>query len=99
MKKYEYDTQECAPEELFDVLNSMGIKGWDFVTLVVLQKMIVHPAPAVQSFSTIQKPPEMVTTFKLIFKREIDYCDCIDEGYTTKNDKVICRKCLKPIKE
>ena len=70
MKKYEYDTQECAPEELFNVLNSKGEEGWDFVTLVVLQKMIIHPVPAVQSFSTIQKTPEMVTTFKLIFKRE-----------------------------
>lgn len=70
MKQWEYETRECSPEEVFDVLNVLGLDGWEFVNLIMIQKTIQHPPPAVHSFSQVQKQPEIVTTFRLIFKRQ-----------------------------
>jgi hypothetical protein len=63
MKKFEYETNEVEPEELFDDLNLKGSEGWEFITLVVLNKMLVNRLDLTQQ-------PKQVTTFKFIYKRE-----------------------------
>jgi hypothetical protein len=62
-KKLEYETIECNPGEMFEVLNMKGMEGWEFINLIMIQKMI-------QNKFTMNQPPTMETSFKLIFKRE-----------------------------
>lgn len=69
MIKYEYLTIKCHPNLLEEKLNENGLFNWEFVTLVIEQQMIQHPPPSIHSFSTQQKPPEVITMYMLIFKR------------------------------
>jgi len=68
MKKWEYQSLKCSPEEMFEELNIQGLSGWEFVFLITMQKMIQHPAAPL--FGSQQKPPEVITVFILLFKRE-----------------------------
>jgi hypothetical protein len=64
MKKYEYETIECDPTELFETLNKNGEYGWEFVLLLTKQLMV-------QSKVAINNTqPQILTQYVLIFKRE-----------------------------
>jgi len=63
MKKWEYETAECSPDEMFEILNIKGFEGWEFVNLIMMQKVI-------QNQFAMNQPPKVETAFKLIFKRE-----------------------------
>lgn len=67
MNKYfliwEYNTVECDPAELFQTLTDNGKEGWEFCTLVIAVKMVV-------SQFEMSKPPQQITTYVLIFKRQ-----------------------------
>lgn len=63
MTKWEYETTTCAPEEIFDILNLEGSQGWEFVTLLMMQKLI-------ENKFAVGQPPRTVMEFQLIFKRQ-----------------------------
>jgi hypothetical protein len=65
MKKFEYETLEVLPEDMFQTLNDAGNEGWEFMNLVVQQKM-EQPKRIIGGMSQ----PQMMITFLLIFKRE-----------------------------
>ena len=67
--KFEYKTVEINPESLFQVTNDEGRNGWEFAFLITVQKMVQHPVAPL--FGSQQKPPEIITIFILLFKREI----------------------------
>ena len=63
MKKFEYDTLECDPDELFQILNDQGKVGWELVLLLTKQIMV-------QSKILGNTQPQILTQYVLIFKRE-----------------------------
>lgn len=65
MKKWEYNTIECYPEELFQILNDNGKLGWDFSILLTKQMMA-------QSKILGNPQPQILTQYVLIFKREVE---------------------------
>ena len=62
-KLFEYQTVDCDPEELFQVLNDNGAFGWDFCILLTKQMMV---QPKILGNSQ----PQILTQYVLIFKRE-----------------------------
>lgn len=66
-KKFEYHTTECKPEELFEILNDEGAKGWEFVLLLTKQMMYEN------KLSISNDTPKVLTLYVLIFKREKNY--------------------------
>jgi|WetSurMetagenome_2_1015567.scaffolds.fasta_scaffold2451148_1 hypothetical protein len=64
MKKYDYYTCTCEPEQLDDVLQKAGEHGWLYLSLVVMQSMVQ------QRVQLGQPAPQMKTEFKLIFYKE-----------------------------
>ena len=62
MIQWEYETVEVAPEEMFEELNIKGLDGWEFVNLIMIQKMV-------QNRFVMDQPPKVETAFRLIFKR------------------------------
>lgn len=63
IKKFEYHTIECDPEELFQVLNDNGAFGWEFCILLTKQMMV-------RSKILGNPEPQVLTQYVLIFKRE-----------------------------
>lgn len=64
METWEYETFEIEPESLFDDLNLKGAEGWEFINLVVMNKIIQ------KMILGNPGPPQQITTFKLIYKRK-----------------------------
>jgi hypothetical protein len=70
MRKWEYISSVVMPEDMEEELNLQGQKGWEFASLVVLQKML-PPSRMIGG----NPMPQMLTEFKLLFKREISNPD------------------------
>jgi hypothetical protein len=60
-KKYEYETVKILPELYFNKLNELGLQGWDFCFMIVLQE--VHK-------SIITNQQEVRQIFYATLKRE-----------------------------
>lgn len=63
MIEWEYDTLEIHPEELFEMLNINGKEGWEFVTLIMMQRVM-------QNKFVMNQEPKVEMVFTLIFKRQ-----------------------------
>ena len=64
IQKYEYITPEIHPNLLEEKLNLYGNLGWEFVTLLMLQKIVKREILGIN-------PDVPQTLFTLIFRRSL----------------------------
>jgi hypothetical protein len=70
MKRFDYYTEDVAPEKLDVVLQDCGDKGWELITTIIMQRQI----PATKKLTIGVMPAQQYDIeikFKLIFKKEI----------------------------
>ena len=67
MKKFEHLCSEVSIDDIDEELNLQGKKGYEFINVIIINKMM----PPSRIVAGMPNMPQQVTTFKLIFKREI----------------------------
>jgi hypothetical protein len=71
MKRFNYYSEDVAPEKLDVVLQDCGDKGWELITTIIMQRQI----PAQHKINLGGMPAQQFDIeikFKLIFKKQIE---------------------------